>query len=135
MSHRKRFENGDILVRRELLQSLGSNITILDGKLDITPYKWLLSIQENYKALKKQFDEVRTNDLQRKNSQISAIRSVRNVAEARGFEPPRRSPAHTISSRAPSTTRPRFHFLFYHIFPYFSTLLRLPYLSHTPNLC
>ena len=30
------------------------------------------------------------------------------MAEARGFEPPRRLPAHTISSRAPSTTRPRF---------------------------
>ena len=34
------------------------------------------------------------------------------MAEARGFEPPRRVSAHTISSRAPSTTRPRF--LFYH---------------------
>ena len=26
-------------------------------------------------------------------------------------------PAHTISSRAPSTTRPRFHLLLYHITP------------------
>ena len=72
---RKRFENGDILVKRELLQSLGSNITILDGKLNITPYK-LIPIQENYKTLEKQFDEVRTSSEQRKNSQISAIRSV-----------------------------------------------------------
>ena len=29
---------------------------------------------------------------------------------------PRDISAHTISSRAPSTTRPRFHFLFYHIY-------------------
>ena len=36
------------------------------------------------------------------------------MAEARGFEPPRLLPAHTISSRAPSTTRPRFRPLFYH---------------------
>ena len=72
---RKRFENGDVLVKRELLQSLGSNITILDGKLNISPYKWLIPIQENYKTLEKQFDEVRTSSEQRKNSQISAIRS------------------------------------------------------------
>ena len=34
------------------------------------------------------------------------------MAEARGFEPPRPARAHTISSRAPSTTRPRFRELF-----------------------
>ncbi len=76
MSHRKRFENGDILVKRELLQSLGSNIRIIDGQLVIDLYKWLIPIQENYKALEKQFDEVRTSSEQRKNSLISAIRSV-----------------------------------------------------------
>lgn len=72
---RKRFENGDILAKRELLESLGSNITILDKKLNITPYKWVAVLKDNYEVLKRQFDEVRTNDLQRKNSLISAIRS------------------------------------------------------------
>ena len=37
------------------------------------------------------------------------------LAEAKGFEPSGLLPAHTISSRAPSTTRPRFRLLFYHI--------------------
>ncbi len=37
------------------------------------------------------------------------------MAEARGFEPPRRLRAHTISSRALSTTQPRFRLLLYHI--------------------
>ena len=32
-----------------------------------------------------------------------------DMAEARGFEPPRLLPTYTISSRAPSTTRPLFH--------------------------
>ena len=32
------------------------------------------------------------------------------LAEARGFEPPERLPAHTLSKRAPSTTRPHFQY-------------------------
>ena len=46
------------------------------------------------------------------------------MAEARGFEPPRLLPAHTISSRAPSTTRPRFRLLFYHNIVIFTTIRR-----------
>ena len=43
------------------------------------------------------------------NESYFLIRSGKSVAEAKGFEPSRRLRAHTISSRAPSTTRPRFH--------------------------
>ena len=117
---KRRFENGDILVKRELLQSLGSNIRIIDGQLVIDLYKWLIPIQENYKTLEKQFDEVRTSSEQRKNSQISAIRSVWRKREDSNL---RDLSAHTISSRAPSTTRPRFHFLSYHIIRLFTTPL------------
>ena len=39
---------------------------------------------------------------------------LKKMAEAKGFEPSRLLPAHTISSRAPSTTRPRFHLTFYY---------------------
>ena len=32
-----------------------------------------------------------------------------DMAERKGFEPPRRLPAYTLSKRAPSTTRPPLH--------------------------
>ena len=50
--------------------------------------------------------------LQKQNKRASSL--LLFLAEARGFEPPRAVKPHTISSRAPSTTRPRFRLLFYH---------------------
>ena len=48
---RERFNNGDIFVKREILQSLGSNITIINGQLRVDCYKWLEPIKKSYPAL------------------------------------------------------------------------------------
>jgi len=61
---RKRFENGDVFVKREVLQSLGSNIVIKDGKLHIDTYRWLEPIEKGYPELERQFDKVRTQKQQ-----------------------------------------------------------------------
>ena len=72
---RNRFENGDIFAKREVLQSLGSNITIKDKKLHIDTYKWLEPIKNHYKTLETEFHRVRTADLQIKTDPFEPVRS------------------------------------------------------------
>jgi DNA invertase Pin-like site-specific DNA recombinase len=73
---REQFGNGDIFVKREILSSLGSNITIKDRKFHINTYKWLEPIQNKYKAFETQFDKVRTSDLQGKKVLFESIRPM-----------------------------------------------------------
>jgi DNA repair exonuclease SbcCD ATPase subunit len=72
---RERFDNGNVFVKREVLQSLGSNIVIKDKKLMIDTYKWLEPIKNNYKTLEARFDEVRTRPQQIQKASFEAIRS------------------------------------------------------------
>lgn len=72
---RRRFENGDAFVKREVMQSLGSNIVIKDGKLVIDTYKWLEPIKNGYPKLEEQFDKVRTQKQQIKIDSFKPIRS------------------------------------------------------------
>lgn len=51
---RERFEKGDMAVKREVLQSLGSSIIIKDGKLSIDTYKWLKPVEKSYQFLEYQ---------------------------------------------------------------------------------
>ena len=73
---RERFENGSVFVKREVLQSLGSNIVIKDKKLCIDTYKWLEPIQRQYKAVEVEFEKVRTGDLQIENGSFEPVRLV-----------------------------------------------------------
>ena len=73
-SGREKFANGDLAAKREVLQSLGSNITLKDKKLTIDTYKWLVPIENEYKILEKQFMEGSNNDLQGENAINDAIR-------------------------------------------------------------
>lgn len=73
---RERFENGDVFAKREILQSLGSNIVIQDGELCVDTYKWLEPIQKHYKSLEAKFDKVRTSDLQIEKDPFGSIRPV-----------------------------------------------------------
>ncbi|MFV0484763.1 MAG: recombinase family protein [Candidatus Saccharimonadales bacterium] len=73
---RERFENGDIFAKREVLQSLGSNIVLKDKKIQIDTYKWLKPIQKEYKNLETKLDKVRTNDLQIEKGSIEPIRTA-----------------------------------------------------------
>jgi hypothetical protein len=70
---RERFENGDNYAKREVLQSLGSDIVIKDKKLMINTYKWLEPIRKNKISLEAQFNEVRTSDLQMKNASFKGV--------------------------------------------------------------
>lgn len=69
----EKFENGDNFAKREVLQSLGSNTVLKDGKISINTYKWLEPIKNEYKKLEKQFLEGSNLDLQIKNASNEAI--------------------------------------------------------------
>ena len=73
-SGREKFENGDLTAKREVLQSLGSNITLKDKKLTINTYKWLVPIENEYKILEKQFMEGSNNNLRGENAINDTIR-------------------------------------------------------------
>lgn len=73
-SGRDKFENGDVFAKREVLQSLGSNTILKDGKISINTYKWLEPIKNEYKNLESQFVEGSNSDLQRKNASNEAVR-------------------------------------------------------------
>ncbi len=70
----RKFEQGDIIAKREVLQSLGSNIVIKDKKLYVDTYKWLEPIKKHYKTLEGQFLAGSNNDLQIQNASNEAIR-------------------------------------------------------------
>lgn len=71
---RNKFENGDVFAKREVLQSLGSNTVLKDGKISINTYKWLEPIKNEYKNLESQFLEGSNSDLQIKNTSNEAVR-------------------------------------------------------------
>lgn len=73
-SGRDKFENGDAFAKREVLQSLGSNTILKDGKISINTYKWLEPIKNEYKNLESQFVKGSNSDLQRKNASNEAVR-------------------------------------------------------------
>ena len=71
---REKFENGDVFTKREVLQSLGSNTILKDGKISINTYKWLEPIKNEYKNLESQFLEGSNSNLQIKNTSNEAVR-------------------------------------------------------------
>ena len=73
---RDKFENGDVFTKREVLQSLGSNTILKDGKISINTYKWLEPIKNEYKSLESQFMKGSNSDLQRKNASNEAVRNA-----------------------------------------------------------
>lgn len=66
MNANAKFVNGDIADKKEILLALGQNPVLLDGKLQITPYKWLLPLRDNTKHFVAQLNEVRTMSQQMK---------------------------------------------------------------------
>ena len=50
-----KFEKGEDDVKKEVLKRLGSNRTLSDRKLLITPHKWIISIEKSLKPLEAKF--------------------------------------------------------------------------------
>jgi hypothetical protein len=52
---RHHFSNGDLQTKRDILMSLGQNLTLLDQKLTLEPFKWLVPIAETYPAIEAEY--------------------------------------------------------------------------------
>lgn len=57
---RKRFLEGDIEDKKEIIRNIGSNPMLLGGKLQITPHAWMKPISKDYKKLEAEYLKVRT---------------------------------------------------------------------------
>ena len=73
---REKFVKGDALEKREVLQSLGSNITLCDKQIHIDLYKWLDPIQKFNDYLDGYLNKVRTPELQIENASNEALYST-----------------------------------------------------------
>lgn len=52
---RVRFNDGDVIVKRDILKTLGANFKLKDHKLTLDPSEWLVPIGEMYPALEKEY--------------------------------------------------------------------------------
>jgi site-specific DNA recombinase len=70
----KKFTEGDLGHKRDILLAIGKNPTLLDGKLQITPEVWLLQLKNNVKPLRARLEKVRTESLRIQKASEEAIR-------------------------------------------------------------
>ncbi len=57
---REKFALGSLLVKKEIIQAIGKNPVLMDGKLVITSNKWLIPIENGLPEIKRQIRMVRT---------------------------------------------------------------------------
>ena len=69
------FESDDLEKQRTVMKKLGQNLTVLDGKIQFTPVKYLVPIEEAYPELAAQFEAVRTMPQQRKKAALDDLSS------------------------------------------------------------
>ena len=72
---RDRFENGDMVAKRDVLLALGSTPTLNQGKLKLTAYDWLVPIEEGLPELKLELANVQPADLRIDNPTLEPIRT------------------------------------------------------------
>lgn len=70
----ERFLYGSLEEKRTILQDLGSNPVIVDGKLSLTPHPWVVPVEKGYKLLEAEYLKVRTLPEQMKKASEEAIR-------------------------------------------------------------
>jgi hypothetical protein len=76
---RERFENGDIIAKRDLLLALGSSPTLYDGKIELKAYDWLIPIKDGLPELKTEYEKVRTSHYASIKAETDALASVRST--------------------------------------------------------
>lgn len=74
---RKAFITGNLQTKKEILHALGENPTIKDGKLSITPNKWLQPIVESYPALETEYQRLEPRKMPMNKAQNEAFASLR----------------------------------------------------------
>jgi hypothetical protein len=71
------FLTGDLQKKKEIMMGLGSNPTILNGKLTIQAHEWLVPIQNDYPALEKKYKRLELDKMPMNATKKEALASIR----------------------------------------------------------
>lgn len=71
---RDKFLNGTLEEKRTVLRDLGQNPVILNGELIITPYPWVVPIENGYKSVEDEYLKVRTLPQHLQKEALEAVR-------------------------------------------------------------
>lgn len=69
----EKFANGDILDKKQILLAIGKNPVLIDGKLAIDAYKWLIPIKNEARSLNSELEKVRNAPQQIQNAAETSI--------------------------------------------------------------
>ena len=83
------FKEGTPRQKRDILMTLGENLTLKDGKLTITPNEWLKPIGESYPVLEKRYLYVRTKQKAKSSDDNLALASISESWRAQWDSNPR----------------------------------------------
>ena len=70
--------------KRDILMTLGENLTLMDGKLTITPNEWLKPIGESYPEIEKRYLYRRTKQKATSTDENMALASVSDTCGGPG---------------------------------------------------
>jgi site-specific DNA recombinase len=72
---RERFDVGGFVEKRDVLLAIGSTPTLYDGKIELTPYEWLIPVKEGLPELKAELDKVQPEEQRIGNLALEPIRT------------------------------------------------------------
>ncbi len=83
-------ESDDLMVKRDILLTLGQNLLLKDNKLTLQPSEWLIPIGENYPALEKEYlRRVTTEDKQKHKELLRNMKPIMDSWRAQWDSNPR----------------------------------------------
>lgn len=71
---RERFNSGDFTAKQDVLLALGTYPTLYDGLIELTPFEWLIPIEQGLSELNEAIKKVQPQDLQIGNLELEPIR-------------------------------------------------------------
>ncbi len=81
----------DLVVKRDILMTLGTNLVLKDGVLTVTPNDWLIPIKNGYPMLEKRYLWARTNQKATSSEREAAFSEIFSIWRARWDLNPRHS--------------------------------------------
>jgi DNA-binding protein H-NS len=69
----ERFANGDILTKKHILQSIGQNPVLTDGKLTLDEFYWLQPIKKKAGKLTEELNKIRTEPQRTQKASFEAV--------------------------------------------------------------
>jgi site-specific DNA recombinase len=72
---RENFENGGFIAKRDVLLALGTYPTLDNGVIELTPFEWLVPIEQGLQELNAAIEKVQPQDLQIGNLELEPVRT------------------------------------------------------------